>query len=361
MQSAPLKIRWFVALCFAFLVLISTSQQVFGQRSTHSQSGTALPSIGQGPGQAKLLIAKARALMSSMHCGQAVGLLNKAIALEPTNAWAYYERGEAVRTSSGEVGDINLAKADYEAAIKLNPSFEEPYCSLAMLYSESDNYDMAFKTLDRMPKNTVKSSSVHYALAEIYAGAQRYDKAISEFTWLIKAEPKRQDYLRKRGACYAASKKYLLAIGDYSTLISANKSEIGTLRLRASAYEQLGKWCEAAADYQRIVDIEPMNDTGYKLHAEAMLHLDRLREAISDYTKVLTFAPDDIDAMTCRGEAYIKLGETGKGLKDLTAAINKEPDSAKKAYLLRAHYYQASGFLGKAQADFAKAKQLSSI
>lgn len=361
MPLAQLKLRMFVFLCCPALTLVWPCQQVSGQRPTPSGASRTSrlgTETASSYAQSKQLVVKAKALVESMHSEQALALLNKAIALEPTNALAYFYRGEAIRTSSGEVGDINLAKADYETAIKFNPSLEEAYCSLAMLYSESGNNDMAFKTIDRLPKKTTKSSSVHSALAEIYAVSQRYDSAISEYTWLLKSEPNRQDFWRNRGICYAALKKYLLAIADYNALIALNKHDTHSLRLRASAYEHLGRWSDAAADYQRIAIIEPKNDTGYKLHAEAMIHLGRLREAITDYTKVLTFAPDDIDAITCRGETYMKLGDSGRALKDLSAAISKEPESAKRAYLLRAQYYQANGSIAKAQADLAKAKQL---
>ncbi len=331
------------------------------QPTTVDATSVSFAKTGPKSSQARSLTIKAIDLIRLMHFEQAIPLLNKAMAIEPTNAWIYFYRGEAISKSSGESGDISLAAADYEAAIKRNPALEEPYCSLAMLYSESDNNDMAFKTLARMPKTPVQSKVVHRALAEIYAGAENYDKAIAEFTWLLKGEPQREDLLRKRGACFAASKKYQQAITDYTALLAINRYETGCMRLRASAYERLGRWADAAADYQRIIEIEPKNDTGYKLHAETMIRLNRLPEAISDYTKILKFAPDDTDAMTCRGEAYLRLGEKVKAMKDFSAAIAEEPDSAKKAYLLRAKCYQASGNISAAQADLAKAKRLSSM
>ncbi len=351
----------------AVIVFLAAVTGLVNGEPLHAQStpvdATSVSFARTGPksSQARSLTIKAIDLIRLLHCEQAVPLLNKAIALEPTNAWLYFYRGEALRKCSGESDDISLAAADYEAAIKRNPALEEPYCSLAMLYSESDNNAMAFKTLARLPKTPVQSKVVHWALAEIYAGAENYDKAIVEFTWLLKNEPKNEEFLRKRGACFSGSKKYQQAIADYTALIAVNRYETGCMRLRASAYEQLGKWNDAASDYQRIMEIEPKNDIGYKLHAGIMLRLNRLPEAISDYTKILKFAPDDTDAMTCRGEAFLKLGEKVKAVKDFTAAIDEEPDSAKKAYLLRAKCYQASGNISAAQADLARARRISSM
>ncbi len=351
----------FVSVLFIGSISAGCCERVFSQQKSSDATSASFAKSGPKSPLARSLTIKARDLVLLQHCEQALPLLNKAIALEPANAWPYFFRGEAIRLSSAETCDINLAATDYEAAIKRNPSLEEPYARLAMLYSESDNNKMAFQTLARLPKTTAPGTAVHEALAEIYAGSQDYDKAITEFTWLIKGEPKRSDFLRKRGACYAAKKDFSKAVADYSTSIVVNPYETGCMRLRAAANEKLGKWNDAALDYLKIIEIEPKNDIGYKLHAKAMLRLNRQQEAISDYTKILKFAPDDTDALTSRGEIYLKLGDSTRALQDFSAAIDGEPGLAKKAYFLRAQCFYASGNISKAQADIAKAKRLTSL
>ncbi len=343
----------------AVVISLGSGEPIWAQTKVLDATRASFAKTGPKSSQARLLIIKASELVKSQHGEAALQLLNKAILIEPTNAWPYFYRAEALKLSSVDRSEISLVVADYEAAIKRNPSLEEPYCCLAILYAESNNSDMAFKTLARMPKSHVPSIFADSALAEIYANDEKYDKAIPQFTRLIKSDPKNWEYLRKRAVCFAAIKKFPQAIVDYTALINSNRFDSDTLYFRASAYEQLGKWNEAASDYQRIIELNPRNDKGYVFHAAIMLRLNHLPEAISDYTKVLKFAPDDIDTLTSRGEAYLKLGDKVKALKDLSAAIDAEPESAKKAYLLRAKIYQSNSNISAAEADLSKAKRIS--
>jgi tetratricopeptide (TPR) repeat protein len=62
-------------------------------------------------------------LIDEGNCEQAIVELNRAIALDPGLAWAYFNRGVAY----GEKGDLDGEIADYTQAIRINPEYGEAY------------------------------------------------------------------------------------------------------------------------------------------------------------------------------------------------------------------------------------------
>jgi hypothetical protein len=77
--------------------------------------------------------------------GKAIADYNKAIELDPNHALAYYNRGCAY----GEIGAYDKAIADYNKAIELNPNDSLAYYNRGLAYSERGEVPKAVSDLEK--------------------------------------------------------------------------------------------------------------------------------------------------------------------------------------------------------------------
>lgn len=80
---------------------------------------------------------------------------DEAIKLEPSNADGYFNRGDAY----DEMGEYGKAIGDYSKAIQLNPNYADAYCNRGCAYGEIGDYDKAIadynKAIELDPNNAL--------------------------------------------------------------------------------------------------------------------------------------------------------------------------------------------------------------
>jgi tetratricopeptide (TPR) repeat protein len=117
-------------------------------------------------------------------------------------------------------------------------------------------------------------------------------------------------------------------------------------------------WATAIACFTEAIRLNPGFADAYIHQGLAYIHLEEYDKAISDYTAAIRIDPDDALAYNNRGFIYRRiLGQYDQAISDYTAAIRIDPDFA-LAYNGRGVAYQELGDQVKADADFAKAKEL---
>jgi len=70
---------------------------------------------------------------------------DEAIRLDPQNALAYFNRGNAY----GAAGQYQQAIQDFDEAIRLNPKYAEAYYSRGLTYQKLGNYERANQDIDK--------------------------------------------------------------------------------------------------------------------------------------------------------------------------------------------------------------------
>ena len=160
--------------------------------------------------------------------GQAIKDFNRAIQLEPLNAWNYIYRAQCHRPT-----DKNLALADFNKAIELNPNNPRMYSARGDFYEQ--------------------------ALAD-------FSKAAADYTQAIELE-KREELLalnyQNRGDLYRKQKMYGKAIDDYTRAIELiERSEQKPLllawiyRKRGECYQALGDNSRSQADFNKFNELQ---------------------------------------------------------------------------------------------------------
>lgn len=133
---------------------------------------------------------------------ESIQQFNEALAIDPNSWHAFYRRGIA----NQNLGNLDAAIADYQAAVQLNPNLVEAVTAMAGIFADKGDVqrsvDELTKVIERKP--TVEA---HYRRGDGYASLKQHDKAIADFTWVI-------EEMRDAPYVYFARANSKRALGD---------------------------------------------------------------------------------------------------------------------------------------------------
>ncbi|HEY0426666.1 MAG TPA: tetratricopeptide repeat protein [Pyrinomonadaceae bacterium] len=181
----------------------------------------------------------------------------KAINLAPREAGSYVRRGFIYHYT----GEIGKAYADYETAVKYDPSLKsEPYIQ-CMLYSEANDepstgINICTKTITEFPT----FSLAYYKRGVAYRVQKSYDLALKDFTKSIEYYPQFFNSYIYRALIYAATDRNSLALTDYTKAIQIAgvndpKASLAYYN-RGLINEDMGNYSAAAADYRKSYQLD---------------------------------------------------------------------------------------------------------
>src|SRR3974390_1404411 len=192
-------------------------------------------------------------------------------------------------------GQFDRAIADFDEAIRLNPS-----------------------------------ADAFYNRANAYAELGESDRAIADFDKAIRLNPKSAAAIEKRAAVIAIKSgrggEQTGAIADVDEATRLNAKDAGTLADRANAYYTKGDYDRAIADYDALISLNPRDADALRNRGDAYRNKGNYDRAIADFDEVIRLNPKDAYAFNNRGIAYTKTGEYDRAIADFDEAIRLNPN-----------------------------------
>jgi len=201
-----------------------------------------------------------------MDYDSAIAEYTESIRLNPNDASAYYNRGNAYLGKK----DYDSAIADYTEAIKLDPDSDvkaEAYCKRGHSYQDGKNdYHSAIADYNEAKRLNPDESSVFISIyiehGKAYLEKKDYDGAIAYFSEAIDNDTSWAEPYRYRGNAYLGKKDYDNAIADFDTAIVNARYDDYTdpsdYHNRGLAYDAKGNKAKAEEDYAKAKEL------GYK-------------------------------------------------------------------------------------------------
>ena len=213
----------------------------------------------------------------------AIANYDKAIQLEPNDANAYYNRG----LSKGKLGEYFAAISDFDKAIQLKPNDAEAYIGRGLA-----------KT----------------GLGQHFAAISDYDKA-------IQLKPDYAFAYYNRGNAKAALDRPFAAISDFDKAIQLKPDDANAYGNRGLSKGKLGEYFAAISDFDKAIQLKPDLAKGYYNRGIAKGKLGEYFAAISDFDKAIQRKPDYTKAYLDRGLAKALLNRTLEAKEDLRTAL----------------------------------------
>ncbi len=178
---------------------------------------------------------------------------DRAIAADPANALAFYNRGRAHR----RMGNRAQAIDDFGRAIKLDPDHAPARLSRAKALLRTGRQDLALDDASRGIDLDPRNAELRQLRAELYLNGGNRDLAIADLTAAIAATPSNPELYTKRGNAYRMVGKRIQAIHDYTAALTIDPTNANVLFNRATTYDEIGDRDQAARDYQQAIALNP--------------------------------------------------------------------------------------------------------
>ena len=233
---------------------------------------------------------------------------------------------KACAGASGETAIIACTRAIASASFK-----ERDLASLHAMrgaeLSRSGQHDLALADYDQAIRIEPKAASIYTGRANVYSAKGDSDRAIADFGQAIRLDPRFTLAYFDRGNAHATKGTMDAAIADYSQAIRLDPKLTAAYINRGSVRAAEGELGSALDDYDRALRIDPKLAFVHANRGMVYLKLDHYELAIADFDAALKLNPDQPYAQYGRGIARLKKGDTG-GNADIAAAKVRQGDAA---------------------------------
>lgn len=206
----------------------------------------------------------------------------------------------------------NLAKADYERILEIDPDFFPNYAEKAKTAKENDNIQSAIEyyklALEFEPNNKDFLDSRGW----LYEKLQQYDSAYYDFDTLVKLDPENYYYYFNRAYVLDGLERIEEAIEDYTISISYKDDYYLTYNNRGYEYYQLEKYKLAEKDYTKSIKLKGDYYLNHLNRGLLYYDMKRYKEAIADYKIALQYSANNTTIIYDLALAYDKLGNLKK-------------------------------------------------
>ena len=149
----------------------------------------------------------------------AIAEYNETIRLNPDNAVAHNNRGLAYDNK----GDYDRAIAEYSEAIRLKPDLALAYNNRGAAYSNKSNFDRAIADSTEAIRLKPDLALAYYNRGVAYLKKSDYDRAIADLTEAIRLKPDFADAYNNRGIAYSRKWMFRAAAADRAMYEKLNK------------------------------------------------------------------------------------------------------------------------------------------
>ena len=255
---------------------------------------------------------------------------------------AYNWRGN----SCWKLREYDLAQADFDAAVAIDPQDYHAYWGLGQLRGAQGDAAAALAMWDKAVALAPTTSPVLLLeRGQFHAQLGNRDKALADYSRVI-------EWLRPRLGLAKSIRTYRGAMnGDPQAWY------IRACQERSKIYKQLGQLDKAQDDLKEALRPAPKSAESYRARGIVEAEQGEFDKAIADFSEVIRLNPLSPLDYRNRGITYLKKGNFDRAIADFTEAIRLEPKCAGD-YAFRGAAYSHKHELEHAIADFEKAIEL---
>lgn len=263
---------------------------------------------------------------------------------------AYVMRGFAWRAK----GEIDRAIADFDEAIRLDPSQREAHIQRAIAWNRKGDRDRAKLDYDAVLRLDPKHATTYNNRGNYWRDRQDFAQAMADYDAAIRLDPSYAMARRNRALAWAMSGERERAIAEYTEALRIDPKFALAVYDRARTRADLGDLDGALADFAEAIRLDPTFVDAFNERGGVWLKRNDLNRAIADYSEAIRLDPKYALFYRNRGLAWEREGEIERAIVDYSDAILRDPKSV-RAYNQRALLFERTGNLDRALADFKSA------
>ena len=237
--------------------------------------------------------------------------IGKALALEKTNKY-YYILAVDIYTN---LGDLKMAASTYESLIEQVPNTESYLFHLAGVYLFLKDYDKALETYDSAESKFGLSENIAFQRQKIYLQQDRLDEAIAEGKRLIEAYPANERYVLLTAEILSSNGRLdeantlLTDLIRRSPTFSAARLQLGDIYWKQNNFTEFENELSLAfQDPELVINAKINTIMKYMVY----LPHNRLEQSLPALVDTLTTVhPDNANSFLIAGDVYTTLLDKG--------------------------------------------------
>ncbi|MDP2731016.1 MAG: tetratricopeptide repeat protein, partial [Dehalococcoidales bacterium] len=160
-------------------------------------------------------------------------------------------------------------------------------------------YDLAIADYNKAIELDPKNANAYLNRAFAYYNNKQYDLAIADYNKVIELDPKNGYVYNNRGLAYYYKGQYESAIADYNKAIELDPKDADAWNNKGVALQKLGRPGEAMVCYDNALQIDPSHESAKSNKASLMASADGSQRedglpAFSDPDRIVIFPGQEI-------------------------------------------------------------------
>ena len=173
-------------------------------------------------------------------------------------ALAYVNRGVAYYKDQAK---YNLAKADFNKAIDIDPDFTRAYINRGAVHSKQKEYRLALgdynKALQLLSDDDSSKAKVYRNRGLTYSKQKKYNLAMYDYNKALSINPSFAEAYNARGMLFGMRGDNNLALADLNKAIVINSEFLEAYNNRGIVYMQMGSYDLAISDFDKALRVDP--------------------------------------------------------------------------------------------------------
>jgi serine/threonine protein kinase/Tfp pilus assembly protein PilF len=253
--------------------------------------------------------------------------------------------------------DLELALADFNRAIELEPEAARHYQGRASVHMDLGQPDLALADVAHATELNPEDSGTWADQGWAHLETGDVQRALADFDHALQLDPDNSHLISARATAFLRLGDIGAALENWDRAIEIEPTVASFWLERGWAHKLNGNLDAALADFERVIRLEPDNAGGYRGRGTVIMDMGDPQRAVRDFSRAIELAPHDTGALRDRAWAYRASGAYQKALEDLTEALRREPEEP-WSYLDRAVVFENLGDLDHAIADLNRAVEL---
>lgn len=283
--------------------------------------------------------------------------LEEALPLaEPQTADVFNKRGDL----HYEADRLELAMADYNAALKIDPKNAEATCNRGWVFYQQDDADTAMDLFNAALKLDERLATAFWGRATIYRDREKYQESVDDLTraiGLAKDDKDMAGLYNERGMTRAGEGSYEAALADYNRAAEKNPEMAWAFANQGEMLTKLKRYDEALTAIEKANKIDGKEPEFWNLAGNAWYARERYDAAAAMYSRAIDMNQENAQFYCNRGGAYRLLGKYETAMADLLKAVALAPEEDEYHNELGLVLY-AAGRYDLALPYFSKAHEL---
>lgn len=278
----------------------------------------------------------------------------------PRFVWSYLLKGFA----EGEMGEFDLAEADFRVATELGLSDQERYVMLVnrgVMRLKRGSKQEAVEDLSAAISLKPEHFQAYINLSQAYQSLNEAETALKTLERAIALAPDQAVLFRARSQIHQSSSRHDAALMDLDRAIELSKPDDPNLATdyltSALLLQQEGRAREALEACDRAIEHAPDRSDAHRLRGVVLVGLKRYDEAISSFDICMKRGKVSQAIYEVRGLARACSGSYERAVAEYTMALNLGRGSS-SLYTNRGWAYLLGGAPAPALRDFDEALRL---